>query len=100
MESRVPKNTLMKNTSWAQQVWQQWATECLQRTTENEGSCNLVLNVDLVLDVDIRKMSNAAINHWLQRFVLETRKSNGEHYSPDSLHADYKEQPELLVTLI
>ena len=40
----------------------------------------------LVLDVDIRKMSNAAINHWLQRFVLETRKSNGEHYSPDSLH--------------
>jgi len=31
-------------------------------------------------------MSDEAINYWLQRFVLEARKSNGEHYSPDSLH--------------
>ena len=23
---------------------------------------------------------------WLQHFVLEARKSNGDHYSPDSLH--------------
>ena len=84
-ESRVPKNTL-KNTSWAQQVWQQWATERLQRTAENEGSCDLVLGVDLVLHVDIRKMSNVGINHWLQRFMLETRKSNWEHHSSDSFH--------------
>jgi len=31
-------------------------------------------------------MSDKAINHWLQRFMLEARKDNREHYSPDSLH--------------
>ena len=30
-------------------------------------------------------MTNA-IDFWLQRFVLEVRKSNGDHYSPDSLY--------------
>ena len=79
-ESRVPKNTT-KNTNWAQQVWQQWATERLQQpmeTNEDEKS--------LLLEVDITKMSATAINYWLQRFVVEARKGNGEHYCPDSLH--------------
>ena len=77
-ESRVPKNT-WKNTCWALQVWEQWATEQLEKDSESISS-----NInEFLLEVDIRKMSN---NYWLQRFVLEARKSNGEHYSPDSLH--------------
>ena len=43
-------------------------------------------NSELVLRVDITKMTATAINHWLQRFVVEVRKGNGEHYCPDSLH--------------
>ena len=38
------------------------------------------------LDSDITKMSTPAVNHWLQRFVIEVRKVCGEHYCPDSLH--------------
>jgi len=38
-----------------------------------------------VLDVDITRKSDTAINSWLQQFVLEARKSNGDHYSHDSL---------------
>jgi len=77
-ESHVSKNTL-KNTSWAQQVWQQRATEWLQNGFRKIRS-------DFVLEVDIRTINDKAINHWLQRFVLEARKTNGEHHSPDILH--------------
>ena len=31
-------------------------------------------------------MTSTAINFWLQRFLMEARKGNGKHYSPDSLH--------------
>ena len=77
-ESRVPKNTA-KNTNWAVQIWQQWATERLRVPIENDDD-------DFTLEVDITKMTAISINYWLQRFVVEARKSNGEHYSPDSLH--------------
>ena len=38
------------------------------------------------LDPDITKMTSPSINYWLQRFVLEARKVNGDKYCPDSLH--------------
>ena len=41
------------------------------------------------LDNPDTKMNNPAVNHWLQRFVIEVRKVrkvSGECYSPDSLH--------------
>ena len=38
------------------------------------------------LDNPDTKMSSPAVNHWLQRFVIEVRKVSGECYSPDSLH--------------
>ena len=38
------------------------------------------------LDNPDTKMSTPAVNHWLQRFVIEVRKVSGECYSPDSLH--------------
>lgn len=77
-ERYVAKNTA-KHTDWAQQIWQQWATERLQLPMNSEDN-------DLSLEVDITKMTTIAINYWLQQFVVEVRKGNGEHYSPDSLH--------------
>ena len=32
------------------------------------------------------ELYTAAVCFWLQRFVLEVRKGNGEHSCPDSLH--------------
>ena len=41
---------------------------------------------DTSLLLDISKMSDESIAFWLQRFVLEARRVNGEHYCPDSLY--------------
>ena len=38
------------------------------------------------LNVEITELDTAGVCFWLQRFVLEVRKGNGEHYCPDSLH--------------
>ena len=38
------------------------------------------------LDNPDTMMSSPAVNHWLQRFVIEVRKVSGECYSSDSLH--------------
>ena len=35
------------------------------------------------------KMELADVSFWLQRFVLEVQKSNGDVYSPDSLYQLY-----------
>ena len=38
------------------------------------------------LSVKITELDTAVICFWLQRFVLEVRKRNGEHFCLDSLH--------------
>ena len=43
-------------------------------------------NSKFVLRVDIARWTVTAINHWLQWFIVEVRKGNGEHYCQDSLH--------------
>ena len=65
-ESRVTKKTL-QNIEWAQSIWRQWATHRLEQPLSAE-SCGFGL------DSDITKMSTPAVNHWLQRFVIEVRK--------------------------
>lgn len=77
-KSRAKKHC--KNTNWALQIWQQWATERLRVPME------LGDDDHFPLEVDITKMTAIAINYWLQRFLVEARKGNREHYSPDSLH--------------
>ena len=39
-----------------------------------------------VLDNNVEKVELTDVSFWLQRFVLEVRKSNGESFSPDSLY--------------
>ena len=50
---------------------------------ENE---DILYNSELVLKVDITKITATAINHWPQQFVVEVSKDNGEYYCLDSLH--------------
>ena len=52
----------------------------LKCLSQEERSCGHKLNVE------ITELDTAAVCFWLQRFVLEARKGNGEHYCPDSLH--------------
>ena len=77
-KSHILKKTL-QNTEWAQGIWREWATYRLEQPLSAE-KCRFGL------DSDITKISTPAVNHWLQRFVIEVRKVSGEHYCPDSLH--------------
>ena len=57
-ESHVPKNTL-KNTSWALQIWQQWAIERLQKDPESISDFVLIVCTRFV--VDYREQSELLI---------------------------------------
>jgi len=59
-----------------------------QQATESRRS-QLVLARGLIcacVYLVITELDTAAICFWLQRFVLEVRKRNGEHFCLDSLH--------------
>ena len=75
--SRIPKKT-QANTLWATKLWQEWACFRVKNILPDETGH--------ILDSNVEKMELADVSFWLQRFVLEVRKSNGESYSPDSLY--------------
>ena len=74
---RIPKKT-QANTLWATKLWQEWACSRIKNISPDETGH--------ALDNDVVKMELADVSFWLQRFVLEVRKSNGDVYSPDSLY--------------
>ena len=74
---RIPKKT-QANTLWATKLWQEWACSCIKNISPDE--------IRHALDYDVVKMELADVSSWLQRLVLEVRKSNGDIYSPDSLY--------------
>lgn len=78
-KSGVPKKT-QANTVWATKIWQDWAAFRMKNISQEEAAAGCVLDSDVV------KMKLADVSFWLQRFVLEVRKSNGDVYSPDSLY--------------
>ena len=56
-------------------IWKQWSAHRRQTCSSySEWPIHLMIAQPMELD------------HWLSRFVLETRKSDGEHYSPDTLY--------------
>ena len=70
----IPKNT-EKNTSWAVNVWKQWSAHRRQVCPSySDWPTHLMIAVP------------SELNYWLSKFVLETRKANGDHYPPDTLH--------------
>ena len=78
-DSHIPRKT-RANTTWAIRIWREWATDRLENLTPVEGT-------DFhTLFSDISKISDESIAFWLQRFVLEARRVNGENYCPDSLY--------------
>ena len=73
-EGLVPENTA-KITNWALKNFKQWMP------VRNECCPTDPVPDDFFLSADPR-----AINNHLSRFVVETRKSNGDHYPPATLH--------------
>ena len=78
-KSSIPKKT-QANTLWATKLWDNWAAFRVKSILPEETA------VGCVLDSDVVKMKLPDVSFWLQRFVLEVRKSNGDVYSPDSLY--------------
>ena len=78
-KSHIPKKT-QANTPWATKLWDDWAAFRVKSISPEETA------VGCVLDSDVVKMKLPDVSFWLQRFVLEVRKSNGDFYSPDSLY--------------
>lgn len=73
-KSAVPYNT-NKNTSWAVNIWKQWSANRLQVCTSYSDWPTLLLIAQ-----------PPELNYWLSKFVLETKKANGEFYPPDTLY--------------
>ena len=74
-EKAVPKNT-DKNTSWALNVWNEWsAHRCQMCSSHNDWPTHQMIAHPTELD------------YWLSKFVLETRKANGERYPLDTLYS-------------
>ena len=71
----IPKNT-EKSTTWSVNVWKEWSAHRRQTCTSyTDWPTHLLIAQPIELD------------YWLCKFVLETKKSNGEHYPPDTLYA-------------
>ena len=70
----TPQNT-DKNTSWAVNVWKQWSAHRRQVCASySDWPTHLMIAVP------------SELNYWLSKFVLETRKADGDNYPPDTLY--------------
>ena len=76
-KSRIPKK-MQVNIDWATKLWQEWAACHMKNISPHETGRTLGNNV--------AKMELADVSFWLQRFVLEVWKSDGDVYSSDSLY--------------
>jgi len=60
-----------KNTKWAIKVFDEWRSERVKNG---------------IIIPDLLSMDNKTMNSFLQRFVIEARKRNGDEYPPKSLY--------------
>ena len=72
--SSIPKNT-KKSTDWAVNIWKEWSAH-------RRSVCSSYTDWPVHLFI----AQPQELNHWLSKFVLEARKSNGEPYTPDTLY--------------
>ena len=72
----ISKNTA-KSTLWCVNVWKEWSQyrQSLHPGAYSEWPIHLYL------------ADNQQLDYWLSKFVLETRKRNGDHYPPKTLYA-------------
>ena len=74
MEGEIPPNT-EKYTAWALNNFEAWQKARNKRNIEDTCPENIFMNEN-----------NRFICEWLCKFITEMRKSNGEEYTPRSLH--------------
>ena len=70
-ESAVPKKT-SDDTRYCIRVWEEW---CKYRTIHYGSHIPLLSTISL-----------SELQHWMTRFVCETRKKDGSEYPPNTLH--------------
>ncbi|XP_060572336.1 zinc finger MYM-type protein 3-like [Ruditapes philippinarum] len=74
----VPYNTT-KNNNWAVHVWREWAeNRNLQPETKQEPGYPIPVEIE-------QFRSYAEMDFWLQRFICEIKRKNGEFYPPTTL---------------
>jgi len=73
----IPISTIRRN-SWGKKLFEEWREQRKTRVLENE------LFADK-LNCDLMHMDNEALSYWLSKFIVETRKRNGERYPQNSL---------------
>lgn len=71
--SSVPMNT-RKSTNWAVHVWK-------ELSAHRRSTCPAITE----WPVQIHIAQPQVLDYWLNKFVLEARKGNGEPYPPDTL---------------
>ena len=73
-EGETPANTI-KNTEWALRNFEQWRNARNKQYPHEPCPENSLISGD-----------DRAICNWLCKFIVETRRSNGEEYTPRSLY--------------
>ena len=75
-ENRIPKKTRQAN-NWTLSLWKDWVKYRNSRPeTFLEGE---------QIPEDISQLSNARLDFWLQRFIVEIRRKDGTPYPPNTL---------------
>ena len=77
-KNAVPQNTSRNNT-WAVGVWREWV-----QSRNKQPETALEPGFPIPLDID-KFPSFADMDYWLQRFICEIRRKNGEPYPPSTL---------------
>ncbi len=72
----IPKNT-QKSTDWAIGVFEEWRTNRNLATKDSAEQCPTNL---------LEQPTSESLNHWLARFVTETRREDGKPYPPSSIN--------------
>ena len=76
-EAQVPKRLRTKQaTHWAVRVFDEWVT------SRNTVACNMF---SCPSDLLKKPYPPAVLDQWLAAFIMEVRKADRTHYSPDSL---------------
>ena len=72
----VPQNTA-RNTTWAVKIWKDWSA----------GRRDAYPNAFSKWPVHFLIANHMQLDHWLSKFVVETRRSDGALYPPNTLYA-------------
>lgn len=73
IDGAIPRST-KKTTTWSVKVWNSWRESRLK-------------SVETAAPPLLDNITNAELNHWLSRFLLECRNQQGEYYTGTTLYS-------------